>query len=318
MWLRPGMASPVPVLMAVSGAWPGMVTFVWFGLVMFAGVPKGGIICGQSITMWPYSSHSNHLMLGQFLAIWPCSWHWKHLSSSLDIMLTADGGVMVAVSWCTVLSFLTSDIASLSICGPFSHVQVARLWAFFNSLMNILIVAASFVKFHLLASVLNWCTYAAMDSFSHCWISMNHQVYVWISALQSFSLNRSFISSHDLFEVMASVNSVHVKPLDFALASLALLSLVMVCCHQNVSEPVLQLGTVMFIKNWYTWWWHETCWMLPLWSFEYWSVPFRCCFHCEVSHHGTSVKMQNGYLGVEWLLCPNAWGADCCATFVRV
>ena len=34
MWLWPGKPLPVPVLKAVSGAWPGMVTFVQFGLVM--------------------------------------------------------------------------------------------------------------------------------------------------------------------------------------------------------------------------------------------------------------------------------------------
>ena len=48
---------------------------------------------------------------------------------------------------------------------------------------------------------------------------------MWILALHSFSLNKSFISSHDLFGVMASVTSVHIKPLDFILASIALLSL---------------------------------------------------------------------------------------------
>ena len=133
---------------------------------------------------------------------------------------------MVAVSCCTSLSFLTSDIALLSVCGPFSYMQVARLWASYKPLMNILIVATSFVKLHLLASILNQCTYAVRDSFSHCWISMNCKVYVWILALQSFSCNRSFISSQDLFEVMASVTSVCVKPHDFTLASLALLSLV--------------------------------------------------------------------------------------------
>ena len=49
---------------------------------------------------------------------------------------------------------------------------------------------------------------------------------MWISALQSFNLNGSFISSHDLFEEIASVTSVCIKPCDFALVSLALLSLV--------------------------------------------------------------------------------------------
>ena len=141
-------------------------------------------------------------------------------------MLTIDGGVMVAVSCCTALDFLPLDITSLRICGPFSYMLAARLWAFFKPLMNILIVAVSFVKLHLLASVLNQCTYTARDSFSHHWISMNHEVYMWISALQSFSLNRSFISSQDLFDVMASVTSVHIKPLEFTLASLTLHSLV--------------------------------------------------------------------------------------------
>ena len=92
--------------------------------------------------------------------------------------------------------------------------------------MKILIVATSLVMLHLLASVLNQYTYAVRNSFSCCWISMNHEVYVWISALQSFSLNRSFISSHDLFEEITSVTSVHDKSHDFALASLVLLSLV--------------------------------------------------------------------------------------------
>ena len=103
---------------------------------------------------------------------------------------------------------------------------VARLWAFFKHLMNILIVAASFVKLHLLASVSNQCTYTVRDSFSCCCITMNHDVYVLISSLQSFNHNRSLMSSQDLFEVMAFVTSVHVKPCDFALVSFSLFSLV--------------------------------------------------------------------------------------------
>ena len=60
---------------------------------------------------------------------------------------------------------------------------------------------------------------------------------MWISALQSFSHNRSLMSSQDLFEVMASVTSVHVKPCDFALESLALLSLVRsVAISMSVSQ----------------------------------------------------------------------------------
>ena len=132
----------------------------------------------------------------------------------------------MAVSCCTALHFSTSDIALLSIYGPCSYMCVAKLWAFFKPLMNILIVAASLMKLHLLAAVLNQCTYAARDSFSCCWISINHEVYVWISPLQSFDLNRSFILSHDIFEEITSVNSVYIKPHHFALVSLALLLLV--------------------------------------------------------------------------------------------
>ena len=91
-------------------------------------------------------------------------------------MLNIDGEVMVAVSCCTALSYLTLDIASLNTCGPFSYMQVAKLWTFFKPLMNICMVVASFVKLHLLASVLNQCMYAVMDSFSQCWISMKLEV----------------------------------------------------------------------------------------------------------------------------------------------
>ena len=105
-------------------------------------------------------------------------------------------------------------------------MQVARLWAFFKPLMKILMVAASFIKLHLLVSVLNQWMYAARDSSSCCCISTKHEVRVWISALQSFSHNKSFISSQDLSKLMASVTNVHVNPLNFTLASLALLLLV--------------------------------------------------------------------------------------------
>ena len=102
------------------------------------------------------------------------------------------------------------------ICGWLSCGQ------FFKPFMNILIVATSLAKLHLLAAMLTHCIYAARDYFSCCWISMNHEVYVWISVLQSFSLSRSFISSHDLLEEITSVTSVHIKPHDFASVSLAL------------------------------------------------------------------------------------------------
>ena len=45
-------------------------------------------------------------------------------SSSFIIMLIIEGGVIVAVSCCTMLSFSTSDMASLSVCSPFSYIYV--------------------------------------------------------------------------------------------------------------------------------------------------------------------------------------------------
>ena len=84
--------------------------------------------------------------VGAILAMWPWSWHWKRMSLLFNIMLTIDGGVMVAVSCCTALSFSTLDIASLRVYGPFSYMWVVKLWAFFKPLMNILIVIMSLVK----------------------------------------------------------------------------------------------------------------------------------------------------------------------------
>ena len=60
-----------------------------------------------------------------------------------------DGEIIVAVSCCTALSFSTLEMESVSVCSPFSWMWVARLWALFNPLMKILMVAASFVKLHL-------------------------------------------------------------------------------------------------------------------------------------------------------------------------
>ena len=57
-------------------------------------------------------------------------------------------------------------------------------------------------------------------------ISMKCQVYVWILALHSLSHSKSFISSQDLLELIASVTNVWVNPLNFAFASFVQLSLV--------------------------------------------------------------------------------------------
>ena len=68
--------------------------------------------------------------------------------------------------------------------------------------------------------------YAARDSFFFCWISMKHEVYVWIFVLHSLSHSKSLISSQDFPELIASITNVWVNPLDFAFASKAQLSFV--------------------------------------------------------------------------------------------
>ena len=39
-----------------------------------------------------------------------------------------EGGIIVAVSCCKALSFYTSEIVSVSVCGPFSKMWLAKLW----------------------------------------------------------------------------------------------------------------------------------------------------------------------------------------------
>ena len=58
-------------------------------------------------------------------------------------------------------------------------------------------------------------------------MSMKYRVYVWMLTLHSLSLSKYLISSHVFFsELIAFMTNVCVNPLDFALASLAQLSLV--------------------------------------------------------------------------------------------
>ena len=68
--------------LSLSSRWCLKLDLAWchlcgLGCCWFAGVPKGGILCGQSMLRWPYWSHLKHLMLGQFLAKCPCPWALK-------------------------------------------------------------------------------------------------------------------------------------------------------------------------------------------------------------------------------------------------
>ena len=70
-------------------------------------------------------------------------------------MLTDEVGKSVEVICCAAWSFSTSFMASAKVWGPFSYTLVAIVCAFFNPLRKILMVAASLLNLHLLASHLN-------------------------------------------------------------------------------------------------------------------------------------------------------------------
>ena len=59
-------------------------------------------------------------------------------------------------------------------------------------------------------------------------------------ALHSLSLSKSLMSSHAFSEMITSVTTVHVNPHDFALASMAQLSLV----RYHLSIPLILLSHV--------------------------------------------------------------------------
>ena len=70
-------------------------------------------------------------------------------------MLTDEVGGSVEVNCCAAWSFSTSFIASAKVWGPFLYTLVAMVWASFNPLRKILMVAVSLLNLHLLASCLN-------------------------------------------------------------------------------------------------------------------------------------------------------------------
>ena len=132
MWLWPGMTLPVPVFTVVSETWPGMVGFVWSGLM---------VLCLGSQRRYPvWTVHDNVTVLitleipndgafscymSLFLALETVIFLvWHHV----DCKWWSNHGV----SCCTALSFSILHIALLNICGPFSYMWLARLWAFFS------------------------------------------------------------------------------------------------------------------------------------------------------------------------------------------
>ena len=109
--------------LCLSGWWCLEVSLGWClvcHLLWHAGVPDGGILSGQSATMWPYSLHSKQHTLGQLHAMWPNSWHWKDWSPSLVIILTTEEGNRAAVNCWAAWCFSASLMASVKVWGPFS------------------------------------------------------------------------------------------------------------------------------------------------------------------------------------------------------
>ena len=95
---------------------------------------------------------------------------------------------------------------------------------FFKPFKKILMVAASLLNLHLLASCLNLWIYVANDSLSVCWISIKWLIEVWISAFDIFRWRESLISSQFFCAVSALEIKILTNPFDFACANLVLLS----------------------------------------------------------------------------------------------
>ena len=145
--------------------------------------------------------------------MWPVPWHWKHLSSSLDMVLTNDGGSKVDVSCWAAWSFSTSLMVSTRLCGPFSYTLVARVCAFFRPFRKILMVAVSLSNLHLLASHLNQWTYAARDSFSVCWMSIKPLMNVWMSELDIFKWRESLVPPKSFVKLKLPILMFSLVPL---------------------------------------------------------------------------------------------------------
>ena len=79
MWLRPWMALPVPVFIAVSGTWSGMVTFcaVWIGDALL-GFPKGESYAGNQLQC----DHIHHI---QNTKCWGNAWLCGHVPGTGNI-----------------------------------------------------------------------------------------------------------------------------------------------------------------------------------------------------------------------------------------
>ena len=71
------------------------------------------------------------------------------------MVLTDEVGKRVEVICCAAWSLSTSFMVSTKVWGPFSYTLVAIVCAFFNPFRKILMVAASLLNLHLLASPLN-------------------------------------------------------------------------------------------------------------------------------------------------------------------
>ena len=183
LWSRP--TASVPVFVMVVWGWSIVVSISRFWSVLtcrctWRWYPIWAIYYYVAILITLEASNT-----GTMSAIWPNSWHWKQQSSSWDMTFTVEDGVNVAVSCCVAWSFSTSDIASVRVCGPFSCICTAKVWAFLSSLTKILMVAVLFVKLHLLASLLKWWMYAARDFFF--FLLYLHKSGIWKYECQSYT-----------------------------------------------------------------------------------------------------------------------------------
>ena len=121
---------------------------------------------------------------------------------------------------------------------------------------------------------------------------------MWISALQTFILNRSFISSHDWLKEIASVTIVCIKPHDFTLANLGLLSCVRstaislsISKSSNLAESCSLKVGISCIKeecvSWIVYVWNTRCLCTGADGCGWWMAIDRlwssCCMQSRVS-----------------------------------
>ena len=118
VWLWLKSTASVPICRTVAWGWAVVVSMLGLWSIMMCSCTWG----------W-YSVWTIHNYVSIYLTLktayiwammWPDSWYWKQQSFSWGMTFTVDSGINVAVSCCVTWIFLTSEMASVRVCSPFS------------------------------------------------------------------------------------------------------------------------------------------------------------------------------------------------------